>query len=171
MTRQKLVEIAKSYILKRKTTPEEWVGTNTIHFPDFAGYRALVLVCRFDYRFVESLSSERWENWTPAILGFPNTSGAVSEDENLQNLLIAQAYQQAPEALIAVLRTLIDSESVDSDRLFILRRVEGCVDSPMCSELVPKLSDGSLNAACAGELARFLLTEHSQIFVCLNGET
>jgi hypothetical protein len=152
--KQRILAAAKRYLAEWQSHPDEWIETRKIHFPDFAGYRALVLVVRFDLTILESLSAEQWSNVAPSILGFPTSSGIRNDGEERQMRLIAAAYQQAPDTVIETLVKLIDRENADdqSKHLYVLRRVEQCWDDKLISALFEKARDGSLKPSCLGVL-------------------
>ena len=70
-TRSRILAAAKHYLTSWQSNSDAWLGKNVYHFPDFAGYRALVLVDSLEPRFIENLSSSRWVNVAPSIVGFP----------------------------------------------------------------------------------------------------
>ncbi len=83
----------------------------------------------FQYWTISNLSTDRWEKWASIIIGYPEISGVTGEDETFLEI-IKQAYEEAPQEVIDTLLILINKENEkDKDNiLFILRKVEDCLD-------------------------------------------
>ena len=158
-TKRRMVAAAKQYLMAWDSRPDDWLGARIVHFEDFAGYRALLIVESFDPDFLHSLSAERWANVAPAILGFPTSSGFGIESEEAQRRLAGVAYAQAPDAVIAAIVKLIDRENADeqSHHLYILQRVGACWDEKLAKRLFEKAQDRALNPTCLGELLAELI--------------
>lgn len=159
-TKELILAAAKRFLAEWKSDANEWIGTRTIHFPDFSGYRALVLVDKFDPAFLDSMDAKCWANVAPSILGFPTSSGSRNDSEARQQRLIALAYQHAPEVVIEALTKLIDREDADeqSQHLYVLRRVEQCWDDLLIQSLCKKVKDSALKPSSAGDLLKELIS-------------
>lgn len=161
-TRHRILEAGKDYLTKWRSQPDEWVGTAKIYFPDFSGYRAMVLLEREEPSFLESLNSSHWENFAPVILAFP-TLGKELAAESTQIRLVSTAYKHAPETVIETLLKLIIAENARSswDHLFVLRRIIGCWDERMIRAILGKAQDESMKPSTVGYLIEGLLNHHS----------
>jgi hypothetical protein len=158
-TKARLLEAAKLYVRKWRSSPDEWIGTHTIHYPDFAGYRALLLIATHEPEFLDSLDAVYWANAAASIIGFPTSSGMGSESETKQKALAKAAYERAPKATIAALERLIDKlNSRSSTHLFELRRVDACWDNQMADSMLAKARNDSLNPAFVGDLLEALIS-------------
>ena len=162
-TKARILAAAKRYLTEWQSDPDEWIETRTIHFPDFSGYRALVLVAELDPEFVDSLDTEQWQNLAPSIIGFPGTTGIKDESELRQKVLTFVGYQQAPETMITALLKLIDRENADekSGGLYILRRIEECWDDQLIQSMYEKVQDPALKPSCVGDLLSELVSRGS----------
>ncbi|MCH7727086.1 MAG: HEAT repeat domain-containing protein, partial [Planctomycetes bacterium] len=79
LKRNRILAAAKRYLSEWQSTPDEWVDTRIIHYPDFAGYRALVLVEKLAPTLLQTIDSSRWASIAPPILGFPTNPGLEDE--------------------------------------------------------------------------------------------
>ncbi len=70
-TRKRIVEAAKRYISKGNPNTPAWLGTNIMHRPAFAGYRAFQLLLHEEPDWLSSISADVWKKWAPIILAFP----------------------------------------------------------------------------------------------------
>ena len=159
-TRQRILSAAKKYLTEWQSAPDEWVGTNTFHYRDFSGYRALVLVEKLEPLFLRSLNTERWSQLAPPIIGYPTCSGGGDQTEERQKRLVAAAYEHASDSIITNLLRIIDRENSDQNpHLFVLRRAEQCWDDKLRDALLAKARDGSLKPSSLGDLLTALV-EH-----------
>jgi hypothetical protein len=155
-TRARIVAAAKRFVTSRKSRPDKWLGTNTIHYPDLAGYRALLLLSAEAPDYVGALPREVWANWAPIIIGYPAPIGARGEEERHLDL-IAAAYRQAPQPIVETLVALIDKENSDGEHLYVLRKVSKCWDDYLRAALLTKAQDKALKASCLGDLLADLI--------------
>ncbi|MEB2307701.1 MAG: hypothetical protein OZ917_00110 [Candidatus Brocadiaceae bacterium] len=161
VTRRRIVDAAKRYVLKQDPGTHKWLGKDIIYRPAFAGYRALQLLLQEIPDFISSLSVDVWKKWAPIILDYP-IFGSGSGDRNIevQKELIKLSYQYAPDEIIQTLVTIIDKENTDYGQIFITQRIErikGCWDSRLASVLMDKVKDANLNPECMGVLLSNLL--------------
>ena len=155
VTRRRIIEAAKSYVLRGEPNTHTWFGTNTFHPPAVAGYRALLLLLQEDSSFVSQLPVEVWKKWTPVILSYPLSSKAQREESHLD--LIKRAYQVAPDEMIERLMSLIDGENEKCNDLSSVRRIAGCFDNRLTNALLTKLRDEGLKPRVWGQLLAILL--------------
>ena len=154
-TRLRIISAAKRYIQIQDPHTPQWLGTNIIHRPAFAGYRALVFLSMTDLSFISAISMEVWERWAPIILAYP--SSALGGKEQLHLDLVKLAYTSSPEAIIRTLIVLIDAQNRDHGDLFITRKMEECWDRRLCSALAAKLTDQNLGPKCVAQLLSDLI--------------
>jgi len=150
-TRGRIIEAAKEYVRQRDAAPSKWLGTNILHHPATAGYKALILLQKVDREFVDSLTPQIWAGWIPILLGYPEPSGLAGQDETYI-VLIGKAYQHAPAEVLSILMQLIARENEEGNTLFILRKMKGCWDKRLCAALFEKCKDRGLKPRCFGEL-------------------
>ena len=154
-TRARVIEAAKRWVSEGDPRTEEWLGKDLAYRPAFAGYRALCLLLRFAPDFVEELSIDSWEKWTPIILDFPVTLNTDEEKEpHLQ--LVATAYDRAPDRFVSTLVTLIDHANA-KDHMFVTRSLERCWDDRLARAVLQKAKDPALKPTTFGVLLGDLL--------------
>ncbi len=155
VTRNRIISAAKKYLQIQDPNAPHWLGTNIIHRPAFAGYRALMLLAMIDPVSFSAIQSDGWKKWAPIILAYP-ISGSESQLQISQDL-VKLAYRYSPEAVIETLLVLIDAENKNMGTLFITRKMEECWDARLCSVLAGKLRDESLTPKSMSELLNDLM--------------
>lgn len=155
VTRARIVESAKIYILEQDPKTHEWLGTNIIHHLAFAGYRALQLLLHELPGFISTIPTDIWKKWAPIILAYPTSSGVV--DEEIHHNLVKLSYQYAPDEIIQTLMVMIDKENKEHDRVYITRKVECCWDTRLANALLVKIKDENLKPESMGCLLGDLL--------------
>ena len=163
MIRKRILNAAKEYVNNQSNFSDDWIGTNKYSltaFPSFAACRALYLLLKVDLSALTQISTDVWVKWTPTILDFPN-SGDAGEDINTE--LIKRAYSNAPVEFINTLLKLIDSQSKQSNYIFIIRKLERCWDDLLKNTLLDKIKLLDLHPKCVGQLLEELLKrDHKQ---------
>ncbi|MBI4319905.1 MAG: hypothetical protein HY675_15560 [Chloroflexi bacterium] len=154
-TRLRITEAARRYTMEWDPRTKEWLGTNTLHRPALAGYRALRLLLGEDKAFVSGLEADIWRRWAPIILTYPLLSG--DEGDELDRELVRIAYDHAPSEIIETLVTTIDKENAALDHIFITRKVESCWDGRLASAILNKAKDSRLKPECMRSLLATLL--------------
>jgi predicted NACHT family NTPase len=159
-TKWRLVEAAKSYLLKQDPETNRWLGNNTFYRPAFAGYRALRLVLHEDTDFILNLPVEVWQKWAPVILSYPTPSGTDEEQPHLA--LVSLAYRFAPNEIIQTLVRLIDKENEGGGHVFITRKIRTCWDDQIAEALFNKVKDKQLSPQNTKVLLEQLLDHDNQ---------
>ncbi len=149
-TRRRIVSAAKKYLQIQDPNVPHWLGTNIVHRPAFAGYRALRLLAMTDPESCSAIHTDVWQKWAPIILAYP-ISGAESKLQISQDL-VKFAHRYSPEAVIETLLVLIDAENKNMGSLFITRKMEECWNDQLCSVLADKLRDQNLTPRSVAEL-------------------
>jgi len=155
ITRVRIVEAAKRYLLDQDPEANSWLGTDTFHRPAFAGYRALRLLLREAPGFVSTIPDDVWKRWAPIILAYPTPSGIGDEEPHRE--LVKLAYQHSPDEIIQTLMMMIHKENEEHDHIFITRKVEYCWDDRLADPLLSKAKDEKLKPECMGCLLGDLL--------------
>ena len=156
VTRARIVESAKIYVLEQDPKTHEWLGTNIIHHLAFAGYRALQLLLHELPGFISTIPTDIWKKWAPIILAYPTSSGVA--DEEIHHNLVKLSYRYTPYEIIQTLMVMIDKENKDHDRVYITRKVEGCWDNRLANALLVKVKDENLKPESMGCLLDDLLS-------------
>ena len=159
--RERIVKAGKKYILENDANTDHWLGKDIPHRPATAGYKAFIMLKKLEPEFLNNLSTDRWGKWASIIIGYLEISGVTGEDETFLEI-IKQAYQNAPQEVIDTLLILIDKENEKFDSLFILRKVEDCLDKRLQDALLDKAKDVSLKPSCFQDLLSYLLRANSQ---------
>lgn len=154
-TRARIVEAAKRYVLEQDPEAHQWLGTNTLHRPAFAGYRALRLLLQEAPGFISTIPTDVWKRWAPIILAYPTSSS--TGDEEPHHKLVKMAYEYAPTEIIKTLMLLIDKENRDHNTIFITSKVEGCWDNRLANALLSKAKERDLTPASMGCILSDLL--------------
>jgi hypothetical protein len=164
--RDRCLAAAERYLYDANPRTADWLGTNTLHRPAFAGYRALRLLLRLKPEVLVTLSAAVWEKWAPVILAYPESPGG--DEEHAAEKLVALAYESASEAVIEVLGQLIDKENADHGMVFITRKLACSWDSRLISALLEKVhSDPVLKPPAIRELLSETLSHDGQAAVDL----
>jgi hypothetical protein len=151
-TRNRIISAAKQYLLRWKSSPWE-IKPRSMFYPDMAGYRAFVLLQNSCPEFIESLDNSSWANLAPAILSFPNSLGFDSDSEKRQISAVSLAYSKAAKEAFKTLTKLINHENADEKNgLFILRRIEDCVDKKLGLFLLEKARERRLRPSSLADL-------------------
>jgi predicted NACHT family NTPase len=135
--RRRIVEAAKSYLLKQGPETDRWLGKNTIYRPAFAGYRAFRLLLQEDHNFISNLPAEVWRKWAPIILAYPD------DNKEVQQELVKLAYRFAPDEIMQTLSVLIDKENNEMGHVSISDKMQLCWDERLGDLLLAKVRDKS----------------------------
>ncbi len=158
-TRTRIINGAKKYLLEQTNIKYDWIGTNNYCRSALAGLKAffllfsLVLLSKESPDFLNSLSAEIWQRWTPVIIGSPDNSNRKEPYFDLVKL----AYEKAPSEAIDTLTTLIDSENKNSNYIFATRQFKKCWDERLMSVVLERAKDSSIKPSCIGNLLEELL--------------
>ena len=154
-TRARIIAAAERYLLEADPQTAEWLGTNTLHRPAFAGYRALRLLQSELPEALESLPASSWERWSPITLGYPTADG-IDQQEPVRGL-VDLAYQHAPARIVETLVVLIDQENAQLNHLFVTRKLGEQWDTRLCAALLARIRGSPLKPAFIGEILKGLL--------------
>lgn len=150
-TRERLLDVARSFITTQDSKPGEWLGKNNYLFSALAGYRAILLLLKFDPEWIETLPPDRWDAWAPSLVGYP--SGINSPDHHeMQPRLVAMAYELAPTAVLSALDTLLQAELTRAEFLPTLRTMKYVWDDRFGSFLLDFAKRTDVQSASLHEL-------------------
>jgi len=133
-TRARITEAARRYVASPPPIDQSWLGTNTLHRPALAGYRALGLLHAIDPPFLGNLPAPEWVVWAPVATAFPLQSRSMW-GEKPHTEIVRLACGRAPNAILAALNTFW----WESDRL------DHCWDDRIAAVLLEKARTRSLH--------------------------
>jgi hypothetical protein len=152
-TRIRIINGAKKYVLEQNEVTYDWIATKRYDKLALAGCRALFLILKESPEFLDTLTDETWQRWTPVIVGYPHSS---REDYYFE--LVKKAYIKAPNKAIDTLHLLIDEENKKHSTIFIIDNFDKCWDENLKSTILTKIKDDkSLKPNTIERLLRELL--------------
>ena len=135
-TRIRIIDGAKKYILEQNEVAYDWIGTNSYNRLALAGCRALLLLLKELPEFLNTITDEIWQRWTPVIVGYPNI---YREDYYLE--LVRQTYIKAPTETISTLILIIDKENKEDSNFFDINKFDKCWDNNFNSVILEKIKN------------------------------
>ncbi len=156
-TRTRILCAADVYLRERDPEIEHWLGQNTVDWPAYAAFRALRLLLNEDYAALHALPPEVWQKWAPITLAYIQVGAPDTRHEEQQRILVAIAYRQAPQEVLASLLALIDYENREFKFVRVTKYVEDCWDAGIADALVAKLGDSTLTPATVSHLLETLI--------------
>ena len=160
LMRDRIVQAALKYVSSLDPEISQWLGTNIIHRPALAGYKAFWLLLKERPHIFSSISHDTWIKWAPVIIAYPSQLRNISS-KDMRKELIAEAYRHAPKSLIDALIILIDKDNSDLGRIFIVRDVNDIWDERFHEALLSKVKDEKLKLESTSDLLDFLLAHDS----------
>jgi predicted NACHT family NTPase len=161
-TRERIIAAARKYLLEGDPNTSEWQGTNTMYRPAYAGYRAFLLLLRFDPDFISRLPEVVWRNWVPIIAAYPVFSGIDGKEEAIHRRVTALAYQKAPDNVIESLIIEINRASVNSEYFRVPDKFVDCWDEQFKKALREKIREWNFRPESVGNLLGQLLEHGDQ---------
>jgi hypothetical protein len=156
-TQARLLRAATVYLRDADPRTREWLGTDTMHRPAWAGYRALRLILSQQPQSLDELSAAVWRKWAAIALAYPIYGEA---ERSAQIELLKRANAHAANELIESLLALTDKENRENRGFFpSLDAMGECWSDSLKNVLLDKLKDSTLTPQCAGRILRLLL-EH-----------
>jgi hypothetical protein len=155
-TRLRIVRAAKWYTHAGDPNPAEWLGTNKVYYPAYAGYRALRLVMEQEPDFIDRLPAPIWRRWAPIIVGYITSS---DDDCRPGRRLVGYAYRHALDEVIRALLATVDHENA-SGHVSVIRKFDDCLDERLAQALLAKLEDPGLTPDAVRSVLEQLL-DHS----------
>lgn len=153
--RLRIIKSAKRYILDSKPDTHKWLGRNIIYRAAFSGYRALKLLLEEEKDFIANLPKHIWKKWVPIIVAYPLSSGTNEGD--IDQILIEIGYRQAPDEFIRTLLILINKENKEQDHVFIVQKIENCLDDRLADVLLNSIKHKKFKPTCMGDILEVLL--------------
>lgn len=154
-TKVRIIQAAKVYIQKGNPKTHEWLGTNKFYYSALAGYKAIRLILEEKPEDISTIPVDIWQKWASLILDYPREGDEISQ--NAHQVIVAIAYQNAPNEIINTLILLIDKENKERGFIDIHRALNKCWDEKLARAIFDKIQDKNLKHQSFGSLLEELL--------------
>lgn len=162
--RERIIAAGLCYLERGPPDPDGWFSEDTLNRPACAGYRALHLLAKLRPAQLDALDGGTWERWMAIIVSYPRSSG--TDDERVDDLLVAVAADRASEALADWTSRMIDVQNARGEgHLFVMWRLHDVRDAPLVDVLGRKLAEPDLKAQARGDLAEWGMRADSAAFL------
>ncbi len=140
--KKRIIKAAKEYIKKGNPQDNEWVGSESYNYSALSGYKALVLLNKFEPEFISSLRNNVWEKWAAIIYHYPRGNG--DEEYETHRQFVAKAYKNAPHRIIELLKREIESDK-ENKSYWSFEKLKYCWDERLKSFLKDELENVNLS--------------------------
>ncbi|NEO81319.1 hypothetical protein [Moorena sp. SIO4G3] len=158
----RIIKGAEKYIKNQKEITTDWIVNKSlyidIYIPEFAGYKAFVLLLDKAPDILETIPSETWRIWAPVII-FASCFPRKNSDSCLE--LVGMVYSKAREQVFETLDILIDKENEHYYYIFIIKLVEKFWDKHLSDFILKKAQDKSLKPKWMETLLKIILKHGS----------
>lgn len=155
-TKARILNSAKIYLQDSMPEPERWLYQDKYYYPDLAGYWALRLLLHCEPAYIETVKGNMWKKWASSVVAYPACTGPLARGDDHTDLL-ARTYKAAQSEFIEILNNLIDDENKKYEHVFIVDKVEGCIDERLAKALIEKIEINRLKPSCMNEILRILM--------------
>jgi len=154
-TKERIVEAAQKYLLQHH--PENYPVSSVKNScaEDLFGYKALRLLLKQNLSFIEGLSTNVWQKWTPFVLAYSPIGN--TEDNYFDNELLKRAYINSSDTFFDTLRLLINEENEVYDSIFIIGKLEKIWDSDVAGFLLQTVKNQHLKPKSLEDILSQLL--------------
>jgi predicted NACHT family NTPase len=152
--RKRIVRAAKEYLLKPPSMDLSWLGTDTFNRPHCAGYRAMILLMRFDPDFVAKLPASSWKIWAPIVMSYPLNTNQGQEPHSS---IMLYCYKSAPDETIDALVKIVRKENNQHGHVFIIWRIKHIFDQRLGDALLNELCSPIMKPDSISDLLDFLI--------------
>jgi SIR2-like domain len=156
-TKLRIIKAAKIYLEKGNPENEKWVGTKNFQYSALYGYKALVLIEKFESKFIETLPKSIWGKWSAIIYYHP-----IYDEYEKRQQLIAKIYKIVPEKFIELFKQELENKS--EDNYWSFEKLKFCWDEILKNVLKEKLKDNTLSVLMTKKIL-------SQLFELKDNET
>ena len=140
--KKKIIKAAKEYIKKGNPQDDEWIGSDSYNYSALSGYKALVLLNKFEPEFIGSLQKNIWEKWAAIIYHYPRGNGDEEYEMHLQ--FVAKAYKNAPNRIIELLKREIERDE-ENESYWSFEKLKYCWDERLKTFLKGELENVNLS--------------------------
>lgn len=147
--KNRMIEIAKNYVLSKYINERAWVDKGIIHRPILAAYKALFLLKIVAHEFIDQLSDAIWKKWIPIILLYPLELTDVGEGQEIViDQILRIAFEKDREKCIKYFKKSIDIIERDRSAKYLIKRFLAKTEPIWCQEIVDilriKIEQGDL---------------------------
>ena len=153
--RAQVLQAAYRYVEARDCAVNEWLGKNVLHWPAVAGLSALLLIARYNRKWLSDAPARLWRDWTPIIVAHRNFPGLDESDDRIA--LMHLAARAAPDVVLDTTDILIRQASVENQPIGRDALFDVGWSAELERRLVDKLDTDSLSELPDDEVVRVLL--------------
>ena len=150
----RIIKAAKKYLEKGNPENEKWIGTESYQYSALSGYKALVLLEKFEPDFINDLNINIWKTWAAIIYCYPYQNH--TEEYERQRKFIAKAYRSAPEQIIELLNRNIENDT-ENKSYWSLENLKYCWDERLKTFLKDKIKNYDLSIYAVRKILSQLL--------------
>ena len=158
--RTRLIRAAEIYLRKGDPNFDQSLGTDNLHRPSLAGYRAFRLLFTKTPSALEALDGTFWRRWAAIIVAYPTDNDELPN----QQALIALAYAHVREDVLQAFDLLAKRAIATGEASWLriqLDKLRSCPsDDVLKSTLLGMLNDPALNPDQTGPSLAELLRRH-----------
>ncbi|HEX8700792.1 MAG TPA: hypothetical protein VF815_18250, partial [Myxococcaceae bacterium] len=135
----------------------KWFGKNSFHRGAAASYRALRLVLEHRPEVVEEWPPELWARWVPSVIDWSWSHGETDEkrqkEPQLQASFVKAAYAKAPEAVLSIVKTWLETYDPERSVYTLTRKLADCWDARMVETVLGQIrANTRMRASDVGDL-------------------
>ncbi|WP_162056145.1 hypothetical protein [Pontibacter pamirensis] len=135
----RIIQAAKHYLKQYNQVKTEWLYSREFRRPEFAGYKALLLLASSDIDTFDELPDGLWLIWEPIVTYcYLDSYGNVLDS---RILVIKKAYKISKVQLIKSLDLYITNRLSQNSSLYTIESLEPIVDEPLANFLLLKASE------------------------------
>lgn len=150
------LQMAEQYLRTANPQTSDWLGTDVLHRPAIAGYRALLLLLRFRPSLLSQLPNDIWAHWTATVVVYGRLD-RHSQETHCQLLRFTE--RNAPNALAQAMLAEVDREDRQYKNVSHLHELSTPWPSPLIDGLLERLVKGQLSSSGTGDVLSYLLAQ------------
>jgi hypothetical protein len=158
-TRERLLDAAAAYLLVSDPKERSWIAKDKVSFAASAGYAALALLMREAPDRYARLTPPVWHRWAATVVAVPVQGSGEAE---LHQQMVAEAFQRAPDVVLATARKLLGRDLRKHGHPFLMRVLEKCRDRRVADMLRAVLRTSGAPTFAAGVLGELIRREDDQ---------
>jgi CRISPR-associated endonuclease Cas1 len=157
--RYRILSAALRYVNEGDPQNDQWFGTSQVYYSAIGGFQALTLLLRETPEKLDAIPAATWKKWVCILLKHPGTESQTAAE--IKSVLLAKAYQYAPDEIIQRLMQVIDSENNHHGYVFVNREIDACWGDDLGEALSRKARESHLKVPVVGNLLQSLLKHNT----------